>query len=435
MYAPEKTEIELLAPAGCLASLSAAIANGADAVYFGLAQLNMRARARRSFEREDLVEICRICKEAGVKSYLALNTLLYEHDLRLCRELLMEAKANDISAVILSDMAAVMIAEELGLEIHLSTQLSISNSESVRFYAAHCDRIVLARELSLPMIKTVRQAIVEEDIRGRDGRLMELEAFAHGALCVAVSGRCNMSLYTSNASANRGACEQNCRKEYIVKDAQTGAELMVDNNYIMSPNDILTLPFVDQMVDSGVQVFKLEGRGRAPDYVGAVTAAYRKALDAVADGTFNQELVAELLPSLEKVYNRGFSSGYYLGQKQGWSAADGTKATRQKRKVGTVTNVFAKAGVLQVDCSAGKLAVGDDYVLIGNTTGAVNGTVSELRVTRPEGQLPTDEVVKGDEFTLPHDGEARRGDQVYYLAPVAPAEDKAPAAEPAAAPI
>ena len=273
MYAPEKTEIELLAPAGCLASLSAAIANGADAVYFGLAQLNMRARARRSFEREDLVEICRICKEAGVKSYLALNTLLYEHDLRLCRELLMEAKANDISAVILSDMAAVMIAEELGLEIHLSTQLSISNSESVRFYAAHCDRIVLARELSLPMIKTVRQAIVEEDIRGRDGRLMELEAFAHGALCVAVSGRCNMSLYTSNASANRGACEQNCRKEYIVKDAQTGAELMVDNNYIMSPNDILTLPFVDQMVDSGVQVFKLEGRGRAPDYVGAVTAA------------------------------------------------------------------------------------------------------------------------------------------------------------------
>ena len=434
MDAPEKTKIELLAPAGCLASLSAAIANGADAVYFGLAQLNMRARARRSFEREDLVEICRICKEAGVKSYLALNTLLYEHDLRLCRELLVEAKANDISAVILSDMAAVMIAQELGLEIHLSTQLSISNSESVRFYAAHCDRIVLARELSLPMIKTVRQAIVEEDIRGRDGRLMELEAFAHGALCVAVSGRCNMSLYTSNASANLGACEQNCRKEYIVKDAQTGAELLVDNNYIMSPNDILTLGFVDQMVDSGVQVFKLEGRGRAPDYVGAVTAAYRKALDAVADGTFNQELVAELLPSLEKVYNRGFSSGYYLGQKQGWSATDGTRATRQKRKVGTVTNVFAKAGILQVDCSAGKLAVGDDYVLIGNTTGAVNGTVTELRVTKPEGQLPTDEVVKGDEFTLPHDGEARRGDQLYFLAPVAPAADKAPAAEPATAP-
>ena len=410
---------ELLAPAGCYSSLNAAIANGADAVYFGLAQLNMRARARRSFESDDLIEICRICREAGVRSYLALNTVLYEHDLKLCRDLLVEAKEQNVGAVILSDMAAVMIAVELGLEVHLSTQLSISNSESVRFYAAYCDRIVLARELSIPMIKSVHKKIVDEEIRGRSGKLMELEAFAHGALCVAVSGRCNMSLYTSNASANRGACEQNCRKEYIVKDAKTGAELLVDNNYIMSPNDILTLGFVDKMVAAGVQVFKIEGRGRSADYVGAATAAYRKALDAVADGTYNQELVAELMPSLEKVYNRGFSSGYYLGQKQGWAAADGTKATRHKQKVGTLNHVFSKAGIVSVECCAGNLKVGDEYVIIGHTTGAVTGTVTELRVEDECGVSSVPESVqRGMVFTMPHKGEARPGDQLYLMAPV-----------------
>ncbi len=418
MEAVVPAKIELLAPAGCYPSLRAAIANGADAVYFGLAQLNMRARSRRSFEREDLAEICRICRESGVKSYLALNTVLYEHDLNLCRELLHDAATHQVSAVILSDMAAVIIAQDLGLEVHLSTQLSISNSESVRFYAPHCDRIVLARELSLPMIKTVRQSIINENIRGRSGELMELEAFAHGALCIAVSGRCSMSLYSANASANRGACDQNCRKEYIVKDADSGDEMLVDNNYIMSPNDILTLGFVDKMVDSGVQVFKIEGRGRAPEYVGAVTAAYREALDAVIDGSFNQELVERLMPSLEKVYNRGFSSGYYLGQKQGWAAAGGSKATRQKQMIGTITNVFSKAGVIQVEATAGKLGIGDEYVIIGHTTGAVTGSVLELRVD--EGGSPThpQSVEKGTEFTLPHVGDARRGDQLYRLAPV-----------------
>ncbi len=418
MQISTKTKTELLSPAGCYPSLRAAIANGADAVYFGLAQLNMRARARRSFEREDLAEICRICAEGNVKSYLALNTVLYEHDLKLCREILVEAAAQKVSAVILSDMAAVMIAEDLGLEVHLSTQLSISNSDAVRFYASHCDRIVLARELSLPMINLVHQKIIDDDIRGRSGKLMELEAFAHGALCVAVSGRCGMSLYTSNASANRGACEQNCRKEYIVKDAETGVELLVDNNYIMSPTDIRTIAFVDKMVAAGVLVFKLEGRGRSPDYVGAVTAAYRKALDAVADGSYNQELVEELMPSLEKVYNRGFSSGYYLGQKQGWSGAGGTQATRHKLKVGDISNVFSKVGVIEVQCSAGKLGVGDEYVIIGHTTGAVPGIVSELREETPSGPQPAESVRKGCVFTMPHDGEARRGDQIYVLTPV-----------------
>jgi putative protease len=227
-----------------------------------------------------------------------------------------------------------------------------------------------------------------------------------------------MSLYTSNASANRGACEQNCRKEYIVKDAKTGAELLVDNNYIMSPNDILTLGFVDKMVAAGVQVFKLEGRGRSADYVGAVTAAYRQALDAVANGTFDQELVAELMPSLEKVYNRGFSSGYYLGQKQGWSGADGTKATRQKQKVGTIHHVYAKAGIVSVECCAGNLSIGDEYVIIGHTTGAVNGVVTELRVEGEGDDTAQQSVQRGMTFTMPHVGEARPGDQLYFLAPV-----------------
>lgn len=419
MEAVVPAKIELLAPAGCYPSLRAAISNGADAVYFGLAQLNMRARARRSFEREDLAEICRICRESNVKSYLALNTVLYQHDLKLCRSLLEEAAAQQVSAVILSDMAAVMIAENLGLEVHLSTQLSISNADAVRFYASHCDRIVLARELSLAMIGSVHRQIVAQDIRGRSGRLMELEAFAHGALCIAVSGRCSMSLYSSNASANRGACDQNCRKEYIVTDAETGHEMLVDNNYIMSPTDILTIGFVDKMVAAGVQVFKIEGRGRAPEYVGAVTAAYRKALDAVQNGSFSVELANELIPELEKVYNRGFSSGYYLGQEQGWAKVGGSKATRQKQMIGTISNFFHKAGVIEVEASAGKLGVGDEYVIIGHTTGAVNGTVLELRVEDQSGTAHNpDSVGKGDCFTLPHLGDARRGDQLYRLAPV-----------------
>jgi U32 family peptidase len=409
------SKVELLAPAGCYPSLQAAIANGADAVYFGLAQLNMRARARRSFDQDDLAEICRICREAGVKTNLALNTLLYEHDLLLARKILQQAAEQHVDAVIVSDMAAVMMAQELGLEVHLSTQLSISNSESIRFYAPYCDRIVLARELSLKMIASVHERIVAENICGRSGKQIELEAFAHGALCIAVSGRCSMSLYTSNASANRGACEQNCRKEYIIKDVETGQEMLVDNNLVMSPNDIQTIDFVDQMLASGVRVFKIEGRGRAPEYVASVTAAYRKALDAVQAGTFNRDLAASLKPDLTKVYNRGFSSGYYLGQKQGWSESGGSKATRRKELVGTIANVYSDSGVLLVNSSALDLSVGDEYVIIGSTTGAVQGVVKELRLEQGEQMLPVDKVDKGARFTLPHRGEARRGDQIYRL--------------------
>ncbi len=412
---PFTERVELLAPAGCFPSLNAAIANGADAVYFGLAQLNMRARSRRSFELEDLGEICRTCSKAGVRSFLALNTVLYDHDLPLCRRM-MELAANEkISAVIVSDMAAMKMANELGIECHLSTQLSISNAESIQFYAPYCDRIVLARELSLPMINNVHRAIVSQNICGRSGRLMELEAFAHGALCVAVSGRCSMSLYTSNASANRGACDQNCRKEYIVKDPDTGDELLVDNNFIMSPNDIQTIDILDQMLESGISVFKIEGRGRAPEYVGGVTAAYRKALDAALSGTFTQELAESLKPGLAKVYNRGFSSGYYLGQKQGWAASGGNKATHQKERIGVISNVFSQKNIIEVSACDLDFSVGDEYVIVGNTTGAVTGVVSELRIESGPEMSQVLTAPKGSKLTFPHEGDARRGDQVYRM--------------------
>lgn len=413
--------VELLAPAGCYASLHAAIDNGADAVYFGLAQLNMRARARRSFEDADLAEICRICREAGVKTNLAINTLMYEHDLSLVRKLLEEAAAQKVNAVIVADMATMMMAEELGLEVHLSTQLSLSNSEAIKFYAPHCDRVVLARELSLPMIKKIHQRIVEENICGRSGKLMEIEAFAHGALCIAVSGRCSMSLYSSNASANRGACDQNCRKEYIVKDAETGHEMLVDNNYVMSPNDIVTIDFIDEMMASGVQVFKIEGRGRSPEYVANVVRSYRTAIDAVQNGEFTQELADELRPHLEKVYNRGMSSGYYLGKKQGWSETNGTKATHRKDFAGTITNYFAKSGIIQVDDAALELSVGDQYVIIGDTTGAVEGTVSEIRMSQEGEMIPVETVAKGATYSMPHEGKARRRDRIYRMTPLAQA--------------
>lgn len=313
-------DTELLAPAGCFPSLQAAIDNGADAVYFGLAQLNMRARARRSFNVPDLQEIMSRLHTSQVKGYLTLNTLLYEHDLKLCHKMLETAAKEKVDGVILSDMAAVRMANELGLEVHLSTQLSLSNFESVKFYAPYCDRVVLARELNLKMIRSIYDKIINEELAGRDGREMEIEAFAHGALCIAVSGRCGMSLFTSNASANRGACEQNCRKEYTVTDTETGKQLKVDNNFVMSPNDIATLDFMDDFLKAGVKVLKIEGRGRSPEYVATVVRAYRKAIDAVHSGSFSKEFVQSIYPELEGVYNRGLSSGYYLGREQGWSA-------------------------------------------------------------------------------------------------------------------
>ena len=408
--------IELLAPAGCFPSLQAAIDNGADAVYFGLAQLNMRARARRSFNVPDLHEIMTRLHDGGVKGYLTLNTLLYEHDLKLCRKMLETAKSENVDGVILSDMAAVQMANELGIEVHLSTQLSLSNFDSVKFYAPYCDRVVLARELNLKMIRSIYDKINDRELVGRDGRPMEIEAFAHGALCIAVSGRCGMSLFNSNASANRGACEQNCRKEYTMTSIEDGKQLKLDNNFIMSPNDIATLDFMDQFLESGVRVLKIEGRGRSPEYVAAVIRAYRKAIDAVVAGTFSQKLVEELYPELEGVFNRGLSSGYYLGREQGWAADAGNKSKRRKVFVGSVSHSYTKAGVIVIDSAAVPLSQGENYLVIGDTTGVLEGQVSEMRAMATDGEMiDATEGVKGQTITLKINGKARTNDKVYKI--------------------
>lgn len=408
--------IELLAPAGCFPSLQAAIDNGADAVYFGLAQLNMRARARRSFNVPDLKEIMTRLHKAEVKGYLTLNTLLYEHDLKLCRKMLETAKEENVDGVILSDMAAVQMANELDIEVHLSTQLSLSNFDSVKFYAPYCDRVVLARELNLKMIRSIYDKINDQNLVGRDGRPIEIEAFAHGALCIAVSGRCGMSLFNSNASANRGACEQNCRKEYTLTSVDDGKQLKLDNNFIMSPNDIATLDFMDQFLESGVRVLKIEGRGRSPEYVAAVIRAYRQAIDAVVNGSFTPKLVDQLYPELEGVFNRGLSSGYYLGREQGWAADAGNKSKRRKILVGNVSHAYPKAGVVVIDAAAAPLSLGEDYLVIGETTGVLEGKVDELRAMQADGEMiDTDHGEKGQTLTLKVNGKARMNDKVYKV--------------------
>ena len=406
-----KYKTELLAPAGCFPSLQAGINAGADAVYFGVAQLNMRARARRSFQLSDIGEILSICHENRVKGYLTLNTLLYDYDANAARKILEAGKENNVDAVILADMAAVQMANELGLEVHLSTQLSISNYETVKFYAPLCERIVLARELNLKMIKHIHEQMLEADLRGKSGRPMELEAFAHGALCIAVSGRCGMSLHTSNASASRGACEQNCRKEYIVTDKETGQQLEIDNNFVMSPNDISTIDFLDQVLDAGIHTLKIEGRGRSPEYVDSVIRSYRKAIDALNDDCYTQELVEGLQGGLEKVYNRGHSDGYYLGRKQGWSQTYGSKATRQKIEVGKVSNFFSRVQVAEITATTGELKIGDEYTIIGENTGVVSGVVEEIRVDEQ-----AVEGVKGHcVFSIKVQDKVRRGDRLYLM--------------------
>ncbi|WP_309395878.1 peptidase U32 family protein [Cerasicoccus maritimus] len=409
-----ENHVEILAPAGDYASLQAAIDAGADAVYFGLAQLNMRARARRSFHLEDLPEIMRRCREANIRGYLTLNTLLYDHDLKLCFELLEVAQKEGVHAVIAADMACILKARELGLEVHLSTQLSVSNFESFKFYAQFADRIVLARELNLSLIRKIRQQVVAADLRGPSGRIVEIEAFAHGALCIAVSGRCGMSLYTDNASANRGACIQNCRKEYIVTDKETGQQLEVDNNFVMSPSDISTIEFLDQVIDAGVHTLKIEGRARSPEYVKLVIRAYRRAVDAIHAGAYNPQFVEQLQGDLKKVYNRDHSSGYYLGRQQGWSNAYGSKATHQKLMAGHVTHYYAKIGVAEIKAIR-EVKVGDEFVIIGETSGVVEGKVEAIHLDAG----PVEKVKSGDVFSIKVPERVRPNDKCYLMVPVA----------------
>ncbi len=401
-----------MAPAGNYEALMAAIQGGANAVYFGVGDLNMRSHSANNFSADSLGEIVRICRDNGVKSYLTLNIVLYDNDLPAMRQAIDAAREAGVSAVIASDMAAILYARKIGVEVHISTQLNVSNLESLRYHAQFADVVVLARELDLHQVKSISDAIEREQIKGPSGNLVALEMFCHGALCMAVSGKCYLSLHEYNASANRGSCYQLCRRGYQVTDVETGRSLEIDNKYIMSPKDLCTIGFVDKMIDAGVTVFKIEGRARSAEYVKSVAAAYRQAADAVCSGEFTVELVENLTARLSTVFNRGFWDGYYQGAKMGeWSEVYGNKATKRKRYIGKVTNFFSKLSVAEVLIETGELKTGDDILIIGPSTGVEELKLSEIRVDLKK----VDCAVKGVycSIPVPENLRLRRSDKVY----------------------
>ena len=376
-----RKELEIMAPAGNFGCLLAAIEGGADSVYFGIGHLNMRSHSANNFGKEDLPEIIRICRAYGVKAYMTLNITLYGEELQEARETLDAAKAAGVDAIIASDMACILYCRQIGLEVHISTQLSISNLEALKFYAQWADVVVLARELTLEQVKAIHEGIIREQVKGPSGNLVRIEMFAHGAFCMAVSGKCYLSLSAYGESANRGNCLQACRRGYLLTDYETGDAIHVDNKYLMSPKDLCTIEFLDKFVEAGVKVFKIEGRARSADYVKVTAECYRKAADAVADGTFTPELGASFKSSLATVFNRGFWNGYYLGEKMGeWSAKYGSSATRTKVYVGPVTNWFAKLNVVEIQVDATDLHKGDRLLFIGHKTGMLEVTADDLRV-------------------------------------------------------
>lgn len=405
-------KIEIMAPVGSFESLSAAIHAGCNSVYFGVEQLNMRARAAHNFTLEELKEVAAICKENEVRSYLTMNTLLYQHDLTLMRKILDTAKEADVSAVIIQDIAAIQYARTIGLSIHASTQLSISNYEAVKFYAQFADTIVLAREVDMEMMREICDNIQKDQLKGPAGELVRIEVFVHGALCIAQSGRCQMSLITTNTSAQRGACLQECRKKYRVIDEETGTEMVIDNEYVLSPTDLCCLPFLDKLAATGVSVFKIEGRGKTADYVSKVVQCYREARDAIMEGTFTQEKIDHWMEELKSVYNRGFSEGYYLGRKlPEWSGYSRNKSTDEKFYVGEVSHYFSKAKVMEINILAHELKLGDRFVIMGKTTGAVFGTVEEMM--KDEEKITTSG--KQCLVTVPFAETVREHDKVYLI--------------------
>jgi len=405
-------DIEIMAPVGSYASLMAAIQGGADSVYFGIENLNMRSKSSQNFTIDDLKEITRICKENQIRTYITLNTVIYDHELEKMRSIVDAAKANNITAIIASDMSVINYASSVGMEIHMSTQTNITNLEAVKYYAQFADVMVTARELALEQVKSITTAIKEQNITGPSGELVQIEVFAHGALCMAVSGKCYLSLDNLNSSANRGACLQQCRRKYIVKEKDSDIELEIDNEYIMSPKDLNTVSFLDKILDSGVRVLKLEGRGRSPEYVKTVASVYREAVDAWFDGKYNQAQIDKWNERLAKVYNRGFWDGYYLGRKTGeWTEDYGNQATVRKMYVGKITNYYSNIGVAEIKIETNSLALDDEIKIIGPTTGVYDDVISEIRV-----DLKTvDEAGKGDTCSIRVKELVRRGDKLYKI--------------------
>ncbi len=406
-------EAEIMAPVGSFESLSAAINAGADSVYFGVTQLNMRAKAAHNMTISDLGEIACIARKNDVKTYLVVNTLLYDHDVLVMRKIVDTAKENDIDAIIAFDFACVNYCNEIKMPVHMSVQFSISNYETVEFFSQFTNRVVLARELNLEQIKNIYNQIQKNNLLGNEGRIMEIETFAHGALCVAQSGRCWMSVYTDNSSANRGACRQNCRAKYKVTDVDTGNELVVDNQYIMSAADICTIDFLDEVLDAGVQVLKIEGRGRSPEYVSTVVKTYKKALKNIENGEYSREKIDEYLKDLKKVFNRKLSHGnYYLGREiVEYSDVHGSKATHEKEFIGRVTHYYPKVNIAEIKVDTGLIKKGDQVLFIGKTTGVLDGFVKELRV---DGSV-ADEAIRGDVITFEVSDRVRINDKLYII--------------------
>lgn len=405
-------KIEIMAPAGNFECLMAAIQGGANSVYFGVENLNMRSHSANNFSSDDLPKIVEICRAHKVRTYLTLNIAIFNEDLEKAYRTLDKAKKAGVTAVIASDMSIILYARSIDLEVHISTQLSISNSEALRFYAQFADVIVLARELNMLQVKEISDIIARDQIKGPAGELVQIEMFCHGALCMAISGKCYLSLHEYGSSANRGSCFQICRRGYEVTDLETGAQLHVDNKYIMSPKDLCTIEFIDKMISAGVSVLKIEGRARSAEYVKTVTASYRKGVDAVLNGTFTPEYAAGLKKDLETVFNRGFWDGYYQGARLGqWSEVYGSKATRQKTYIGKVTNYFSNIGVSEILVEAAPISVGDTLMVIGSTTGVVEFVIPEIRVALK----PADTCVQGTYCSIPISDRIRRGDKVYKL--------------------
>ncbi len=404
-------DFEIMAPVGSRESLAAAIQAGADSIYFGIENLNMRARSANTFTIDDLREIARTCDEHGMKSYLTVNTIIYDKDIPLMHTIVDAAKEAGISAVIAADVAVMNYARQIGQEVHLSTQLNISNAEALKFYAQFADVVVLARELNLEQVAEIYRQIQEEHICGPSGEQLRIEMFCHGALCMAVSGKCYLSLHEMNHSANRGACMQVCRRSYMVRDKETDVELDIDNEYIMSPKDLKTIHFMNKMLDAGVRVFKIEGRARGPEYVRTVVECYKEAIKAYLDGTFTDEKIAAWDERLKTVFNRGFWDGYYLGQRLGeWTRNYGSAATERKIYVGKGVKYFSNIGVSEFLVEAAEVSVGDKLLITGPTTGALFMTLEEARVDLESVQT----VKKGQHFSMKSD-KIRPSDKLYKL--------------------